>query len=323
MSIVDTKQRMVIFGECMVELRSTQRESSVSTCDENTDNNLMAKSFAGDTYNTAVYLKRCLPSSSISYLTAIGADFLSDELLFKMGEHEINTDLVFRSSSRNLGLYMIRNDNEGERTFAYWRNQSAATQTLNIMKGAEFACDWFYLSGISIAILDDEQRATLFELISSLKAKGSKIAFDPNYRARLWSSQEDAKYWTGKAYAEADLAFPGADDHLMLFGHTNADEIFSYLADKQIEEIVMKNGAVGVHILRQQEQCIVPVERVEQVVDTTAAGDAFNGGYMAARLAGRKPVESASYGAKVAATVITYPGAIISGDAFTNHIPSL
>ncbi|MEC8904839.1 MAG: PfkB family carbohydrate kinase, partial [Pseudomonadota bacterium] len=52
-------------------------------------------------------------------------------------------------------------------------------------------------------------------------------------------------------------------------------------------------------------------------------GDAFNGGYMAARLAGRKPVESASYGAKVAATVITYPGAIISGDAFTNHIPSL
>ena len=102
-----------------------------------------------------------------------------------------------------------------------------------------------------------------------------------------------------------------------------ADEIFSYLADKQIEEIVMKNGAVGVHILRQQEQCIVPVERVEQVVDTTAAGDAFNGGYMAARLAGRKPVESASYGAKVAATVITYPGAIISSDAFTNHIPSL
>ncbi|HCY28517.1 MAG TPA: sugar kinase, partial [Alteromonas macleodii] len=106
MSIVDTNQRMVIFGECMVELRSTQRESSVSTRDENTDNNLMAKSFAGDTYNTAVYLKRCLPSSSISYLTAIGADFLSDELLFKMGEHEINTDLVFRSSSRNLGLYM-------------------------------------------------------------------------------------------------------------------------------------------------------------------------------------------------------------------------
>ena len=132
MSIVDTNQRMVIFGECMVELRSTQRESSVSTRDENTDNNLMAKSFAGDTYNTAVYLKRCLPSSSISYLTAIGADFLSDELLFKMGEHEINTDLVFRSSSRNLGLYMIRNDNEGERTFAYWRNQSAATQTLNL-----------------------------------------------------------------------------------------------------------------------------------------------------------------------------------------------
>lgn len=303
-------KRIVIFGECMVELRSQQADT-------------MAKSFAGDTYNTAVYIKRCLPAFSVSYLTAIGADFLSDELLLTMGEHEINTDLVFRSTSRNLGLYMIRNDNQGERTFAYWRAQSAATQTLNLLADTEFECDWFYFSGISLAILDDEQRHKLFGLVEKLKASGCNIAFDPNYRARLWDNQEEAQFWTDKGYGVSDLAFPGADDHLMLFGHTNADDIFSYLADKNIDEVVMKNGAIGVHILRQHEQCIVPVERVTNVVDTTAAGDAFNAGYMAARLADKKPVESASYGAKVAATVITYPGAIISKDAFDSHIPSL
>ena len=303
-------KRIVIFGECMVELRAQDDDS-------------MAKSFAGDTYNTAVYFKRCLPESSVSYLTAIGADFLSDELLFKMGEHEINTDLVFRSTTQNLGLYMIRNDNQGERTFDYWRAQSAATQTLNLMSSTDFQCDWFYFSGISVAILDDEQREKLFLLIEDLKAKGCQIAFDPNYRPRLWKNKEEAQYWTSKGYAVSDLAFPGADDHLTLFSHTNADEIFDYLADKHIGEIVMKNGAIGVHILRENEQCIVPVERVTNVVDTTAAGDAFNGGYLAARLADKKPVESASYGAKVAATVITYPGAIISSDAFDSHIPSL
>ncbi len=303
-------KRIVIFGECMVELRGQEEDS-------------MTKSFAGDTYNTAVYIKRCLPDSSVSYLTAIGADFLSDELLFKMGEHEINTDLVFRSSTRNLGLYMIRNDNQGERTFAYWRSESAATQTFNVMTENNVACDWFYFSGISVAILDDDQRNKLFTLIAKLKQNGCKIAFDPNYRERMWKNKQEAQYWTSKGYEVSDLAFPGADDHLMLFGHTNADDIFNYLADKNIEEIVMKNGAVGVHILRQNEQCIVPVERVTSVVDTTAAGDAFNGGYMAARLADKKSVESASYGAKVAATVITYPGAIISKSAFETQIPSL
>ena len=301
---------IVIFGECMVELRAQ-------------DNNTMAKSFAGDTYNTAVYFKRCLPKASVSYLTAIGADFLSDELLFKMGEHEVNTDLVYRSSQHNLGLYMIRNDNQGERTFAYWRAQSAATQTINLMSDKDIKCDWFYFSGISIAILDVEQREKLFSLLSELKTLGCKIAFDPNYRERLWATKEEAQYWTGRAYAISDLAFPGADDHLMLFGHTNADDIFSYLENADINEIVMKNGAIGVHILRKNEQCIVPVERVKKVVDTTAAGDAFNGGYMAARAANKTPVESASYGAKVAATVITYAGAIIPADAFETEIPKL
>jgi len=303
-------KRIIIFGECMVELRTQHGDT-------------LAKSFAGDTYNTAVYFKRCLPVSSVSYLTAIGADFLSDELLLKMGEQEINTDLVFRSNDLNLGLYMIRNDDHGERTFGYWRSQSAARQTMHLLPDMKIDGDWFYFSGISISILDIEQRNMLFSLIEKLKKDGCRIAFDPNYRPLLWENEEAAQEWIGKAYACADLAFPGGDDHLMLFGHTCADDIFTYLADKQIGEIVMKNGSVGVHILTEGKQCIVPVERVSAVVDTTAAGDAFNAGYMSARLAGKSSVESASFGAKVAATVITYPGAIISESAFKSHIPPI
>ena len=126
-------KRIVIYGECMVELRTESAQT-------------LTKSYAGDTYNSAVYLKRCLPSSSVSFLTAIGADFLSDELMFNMGENEINTDYVFRSVSRNLGLYMIRNDEHGERDFAYWRSQSAATQTFTLLEETKTSihCDWFY-----------------------------------------------------------------------------------------------------------------------------------------------------------------------------------
>lgn len=280
----------------------------------------MQKSFAGDTYNTAVYLKRSAPNISVSFLTAIGEDFLSNELLFAMGEEQINTDQVYRCSKRNLGLYMVRTDSYGERTFAYWRDNSAATQTMNVMSQIPESADVFYFSGISVAILDVSQREKLFEMIKALQSKGCKIVFDPNYRPRLWQSQEEAREWMDKSYAAADIAFPGGDDHLALYGHTNADEVLTHLAPMGIEEIVMKNGAVGVHIVNQEGQYIVPVQKVTNVVDTTAAGDAFNGGYLAARLSGKSVTESASFGAIVAGTVIQYPGAIISAEVLRKAV---
>lgn len=302
--------RIVIFGECMVELVNRGADT-------------LSKGYAGDTYNTAVYLKRCARDISVSYLTAIGADFLSDELLFKMGDEEINTDQVYRSEDRNLGLYMVRTDKHGERTFAYWRANSAATQTLNLMRGDLSNADVFYFSGISLAILDEVQRLKLFDLIDGFRAKGGKVVFDPNYRPRLWPGPEHAQLWTDKAYSHADIAFPGGDDHLALYGHTDVDAIHQHVADLGVKEIIVKNGAVGVHIYEQDSHCIVPVERVETVVDTTAAGDAFNGGYLSARLSGKDVTDSASFGAKVAATVISYPGAIVEKDAFYKHIAAL
>ncbi|QJR81116.1 sugar kinase [Alteromonas pelagimontana] len=300
-------KKMVIFGECMVELVNRDQEN-------------LAKSFAGDTYNTAVYLKRCAKNISVQYFTAIGADFLSDEFLFRMGEEEIGTDYVYRCRARNLGLYMVRTDKHGERTFAYWRNGSAATQTLNTMTGKLVDVDMFYFSGISLAILDDAQREKLFVILDELKSQGCRIVFDPNYRERLWMNPEEARKWTDRAYSMADIAFPGGDDHLTLYGHTDTDAIFAHLAPFDIGEVVVKNGAIGVHVLQENAHYIVPVERVEKVVDTTAAGDAFNGGYLASRLSGGSITDAASFGAKVAATVISYPGAIMTKEAFFSHI---
>lgn len=299
--------KVVVFGECMVELVSGQED-------------ILHKGFAGDTYNTAVYLKRCASSVSVSFLTALGSDFLSDELLFKMGDELLNTEYVFRSEDRNLGLYMVRTDDHGERNFAYWRQNSAATQTINLLQNTKVETDFFYFSAISLAILDIQQRVKLFALIKQLKAAGCKISFDPNYRPKLWVDKAEAQKWTNAAYAISDLVFPGGDDHLQLYGHINSDDIFKHLAEYNIAEIVVKNGSSGVHILTPEGQNIVPIEAVKNVVDTTAAGDAFNGGYLASRLSGGSVTDAASYGAKVAATVIGYPGAIIADNVLAKHV---
>lgn len=301
---------VIVFGECMVEL-------------VNRENDQLSKSFAGDTYNTAVYLKRCSPTQSVSFLTAIGADFLSNELLLSMGKEQLNTQYVYRSNDRNLGLYMVRTDEHGERTFAYWRANSAATQTINLMNDSPDNANLFYFSGISLAILDVPQREQLFTKINALKGQGCIIAFDPNYRERLWPDKATAQHWINKGYASADIAFPGGDDHLALYGHTDADAIFSHLQTYNINEIVVKNGAIGVHIAIAGQRYIVPVERVQKVIDTTAAGDAFNGGYLAARLQQKSCTDAAGFGAKVAAAVISYPGAIVAKADFFRHISPL
>lgn len=278
------------------------------------------KGFAGDTYNTAIYLNRCAAHVSVSYLTALGDDFLSRELLVRMGEEGINTEYVLRSEDRNLGLYMVKTDAHGERTFTYWRQNSAATQSLNLLKGHKVEADVFYFSAISLAILDNDQKAKLFELIAELKATGCKISFDPNYRPKLWKSNEEAQKWTDAAYAVSDLVFPGGDDHADLYGHMNTEAILEHLAQYEIEEVVVKNGASSVNIFIDNKLDIVPIEPVEKVVDTTAAGDAFNGGYLAARLTGSSHTDSARYGAKVAGTVIAFPGAIIDMQALANNV---
>lgn len=304
-------KKRVFFGECMVEL--ALRETGI-----------YQQTFAGDTFNTAIYLNRLNQTETVSYLTAVGKDDLSEKLTQFMREEGLGTELVFTSSSRTLGLYMVATDHTGERSFTYWRSQSAARETLPLLSqcgGVEclHGCASFFFSGISLGILSDEDKEKLFALISELKAKGTEIIFDPNYRPLLWDSAEHAKQWTDKAYAVADMAFPGGDDHAVLYGHKTSAEIISHVQALGVNEIIFKNGADGVQVVTPGNHCIVPTFQVDNVVDTTAAGDAFNGGYLAARFAGQSPADAAQLGARTAAFVLGYRGAIVPKDVFSHH----
>ena len=222
-----TVRNVVIFGECMLELSDA-------------GHGLYKRQFAGDTFNTAVYLKRCLQSVNVSYFTAIGYDSLSEAFETTLLGEGIDSSLLLRTDDHHLGCYLVNTDPEGERTFLYWRDNSAARQTFNLYQGTLPQTDLFYFSGISLAILDDSQRHRLFELVGKLKEAGCLIAFDTNYRASLWSSKGAAMEWINKAYSCSDIAFVGGDDHRSLFGHTDSASIFAHLLPYKIQEIVNK-----------------------------------------------------------------------------------
>ncbi len=299
-------KQITVIGEAMLEL-SHQSDTS------------LALSFAGDTLNFALYLRRLLPNKAfnVHYVTALGDDVYSDSMLKTWQQEGLNTDLIYRVKNKLPGLYLIRTDEVGERTFYFYRQNSAARELFKANSTIDLvSClltmDYLYLSGITLAILDDEGRERLWQLLEKAKQKGAKIVFDTNYRTSLWPDVESAKTIIKRTLNYVDIALPTFEDDRALFGDVSPEVCAQRLLKSGVTEVVVKCGsAPAVVATIGQEKERVPACSIEKIVDTTGAGDSFNAAYLAARLLGFEPIKAARWGHQLAAIVVTYRGAII------------
>lgn len=298
-------QRLVAIGECMLELSPADADHH-------------RLGFGGDTLNTAVYLARL--GVAVAYATALGDDPNSDQMVAAWQAEGIDTTLVVRLAGRLPGLYLIRNESDGERAFFYWRDQAAARQLFTgshaaAVIDAVMGYDWLYLSGITLSIYDTAGRAALMDLLRCFRAAGGRVAFDSNYRPRGWPDAAAARQAMAAVLAHVDLALPTLEDEQALFGDTDAAACADRIARAGVAEVAVKQGARGCLIGTAGAARQVPVATPVAAIDTTAAGDAFNAGYLAARLAGLDAVAAAAAGQRLAMVVITQRGAIIPRDA--------
>jgi len=298
---------MLIIGECMLELRTDK-------------NNCLVKSYAGDTYNTSIYAKRYFPESNIQYLSCVGKDSFSEEMLSVWQSAGINADYVQTSPDKNIGIYSITTDDEGERSFSYWRDGSAATQLmqlLNVNSLVDATFDYIYISGLSFAIFNDEDKQKLIELIDLLRGNGAKIAFDPNYRARMWNNKEHAIYWLEEIYKRSDIVLPGLEDHSDLLDQHDLESVRNYMKKFNISEQVIKCGKEGVYAYDELNNSYhIPFTPAAKQIDSTAAGDSFAGTYLAARLKGEGIQQALVSADRVASIVVQHHGAIVNSKHF-------
>lgn len=276
--------------------------------------------FAGDTFNTSVYLKRAAPDLDIAYATKLGKDRLSDRIVALMNDEDLATDLVLRSPDRMPGLYAIVTDDAGERSFLYWRDR-AAVRTLFVPPaldlGALSGTPMVYFSAITLAIFSPEDRDRLLDGLAQLRASGTKIAFDSNYRPALWPDTATARRNIERAWRMADIGLPSIDDEMALFGDDGETGVIDRLNRWGVTDGALKRGAEGPAPLdgSAAPQC----QPVDDVVDSTAAGDSFNGGYLAARLTGADQTAALQSGHALAALVVRHRGAIVSKDVMEKH----
>jgi 2-dehydro-3-deoxygluconokinase len=300
-------QTVYAIGECMIEL---QRSPGASGMDYR---------FGGDTLNAALYMARLLDPSKVrvAYVTGLGVDGMSAEMLASWEREGIDTRCVQRLPDRLPGIYMIETDPDGERRFHYWRKDSAARHWLEAPEAGKVlvqlaAARMVYLSGISLAILSPADRELLISALAQCRARGGTVVFDNNYRPRLWESAQAAAEVYRRVLAHTGIALLTLDDEHAIYGQESARQVVERTCGYGVGEVVVKCGGEPCVVWADGQLHEVAPEPVKDVVDTTAAGDSFGAAYMAARLSGQDPAAAARAGHRLAGTVIQHRGAIIA-----------
>jgi 2-dehydro-3-deoxygluconokinase len=295
--------RLTGIGECMVELSRDARGHYL-------------QGFAGDVFNSCYYYAALSSSDcGATFVSALGDDDFSDTLLDFCREVRLDAQCT-RETGSTLGLYLIRRDARGDRQFSYWRSAAPARRMIANLSAAQRqhieSAGLLLLSGITLAILDSAQRETLRQLVGNMRKQGGLLAFDPNYRPALWESIDAARHWIDAFYALADIAFPGLEDERALFDAATPLDILRRDPIAALAEVVVKAGDSNILGRAHGEIFRASCAPVQHIVDTTAAGDAFNAAYLVARVRRLSPDICAAYAARVAGAVIGQRGAIVA-----------
>jgi 2-dehydro-3-deoxygluconokinase len=296
--------RIASIGECMVEMAPAERKAEFK------------QAFAGDTLNTLWYLRQLRPDWTARYVTRVGRDQISDDMVAMMDGAGIDTGHIQRDAERTVGLYLITLS-DGERSFAYWRSQSAAKRLADepkLMRAALQDVDVVFFSGITLAILEAPARAALLAELAAARDAGKTTVFDPNLRPRLWPDAALMRDAIMAGAAVSDMILPSFEEEALHFSDTDIAATCARYLGQGASTVVVKDGAEAVHYSHNGQVGSVRPEPVPQVVDTTSAGDSFNAGLMAG-LGQFAAIDAAiSMASRVARQVIGQKGALVRLD---------
>jgi 2-dehydro-3-deoxygluconokinase len=301
----------ISIGECMAELQAT-------------DEGLYRLGFAGDTLNTAWYIRALTRPSKVAvdYVTAVGADSLSSKMLAFLKASGVGTRFIKEVSDRTVGLYLITLTG-AERNFTYWRSASAArllAENKEALSAVLSHADTIYFSGITLAILSPAHRRNFLSVLHEMKSRGATIAFDSNARRRLWPSDRAMKTAMIEGYKASTLALPTFSDDQAVFGDATPADCAKRISGYGVKEIVVKDGGNPCVVSLDTNLFSVTPKPIQDIVDTTGAGDSFNAGYLAARMSHHEPLEAAKLGHRVAGRVIGERGALLAMASFSDLV---
>jgi 2-dehydro-3-deoxygluconokinase len=306
----DPKPRAVCVGEVMIELLRGGDGRFSMAC-------------GGDTFNTAIYLARA--GADVAFATALGDDPYSDGILALIAAEGVSSEAILRVNGRRPGLYVVDLDPAGKQHFNFWRDEAPARSLFelpdwNRAAASIISAKLVYFSGITLSLYSNVGLGRFLALIELARQNGAKIAFDANFRPRSWRGDlSRTRTVFMEALKRVDIALPAYDDEAVLWGDPSPEATVERLQAFGIAEIVVKNGPNSALVAAPGSREFIPVPEVVVPVDAMAAGDGFNAGYLAARLAGEAPTAAAAAAHRLAGQVIRHRGAIMPRTTAAMH----
>jgi 2-dehydro-3-deoxygluconokinase len=260
----------------------------------------------GDTSNAAIAAAR--QGAHVGYITAIGNDMPGDSFMALWAREGVDASTVLRTDRWLTGVYFVTHDDKGHHFLHYRANSAASMYTAaDLPTAAIAAARIFYVSGISQGISTTAADA-VFAAIDIARRNGVKVAYDTNYRPRLWPPARAAGV-IHAAMAQSDYALPGVEDVRILTGLTDTDAMLDFYLRLGPKVVVLKMGESGAYLATPDYRVRILKHDV-QVVDATGAGDTFCGSFLARILAGDAPEQAARYASVAAALKCTGYGAV-------------
>ena len=262
--------------------------------------------FGGDTSNATIAAAR--QGVRTGYLTAVGQDWPGDQLMDVWQAERVDTSAVRRDPNRQTGVYFVTHGAAGHAFLHYRHNSAASAYGPDELPQAMIAgARMLYASGISQGISATAD-AAVRRAIDIARAAHVRIAYDTNYRPKLWAPAQAARAMHA-AIGLADIALPSLDDAVALTGLTDPDAIVDFYLRLGPEIVVLKRGREGaLHATPHHRTAIPPFPCI--AVDATGAGDTFCGSFLARLILGDTPDAAARYASCAAALKCEGYGAV-------------
>ena len=287
-------------GEAMIEI-------------SNVKNNLYNQSFAGDTLNFCNYLDK--KKLNAFFLSAIGKSEINQSLLNFVKSKNISTKYIKQINQFEIGLYLIKNKDNGEKQFFYWRDESAAKHYFNNIDFVNLYkelknFDYIYFSGITLSIIHISKLNNFIKLLNLLKSKKIKIVFDFNIRPSRWN-KKNLNIFLDSVLKFVDICFLSGEDMNYWKNKNNIKSYEQIVRKYKLKHSIFRKNAKFTYVFLNKTRYVFKNKLLKTVVDTSGAGDGFNAAYLSNFIVNNDPVLALKAGSSLGSKIVMKKGAIV------------
>jgi fructokinase len=232
-------------------------------------------------------------------VASCGQDGLGDYIVRKLKSNHVNTDHIKKSDVAPTSVIFVSKSTDTPDFIAY-RQADCEIYEDQLPDAIIESAKIFHTT--CFALSKNPARQTILNRARKAKDLGLKLSIDINFSEKIWPDREEAKLILKEYLANDPLVKLSEDDCYRLFAETKSEEyIFDYFHGLGVTTICLTKGKNGVVVSDLNNGLFFQKALgIQEIKDTTGAGDAFWTGFLYVQIQNKTIEESMSIAQKLA-----------------------